>query len=305
MINLTHGDGALAADVATDHPDFAGLHFTGSKDVLTSLWRDVGNRLDRYRNFPRIVGESGGKDFVVAHPSADVEALTTALVRGAFEYQGQKCSAVSRAYIPASLWEDLRDPLVETTASLSMGDVRDLSHFMGAVIEQRAFERHRDALQAAADDPAAEVLVGGGTNDRDGWFVEPSIVQVTDPRHDLMERELFGPIMALYVYPDGDWPDVLDLVDTTSPYGLTDAVFATDRHAVRQAREGLRQAAGNFYVNDKPTGSIVGQQPFGGARLSGTNDKAGSAFNLMRWISVRSIKETHVPATDHRYPHMG
>jgi 1-pyrroline-5-carboxylate dehydrogenase len=305
VINLIHGDGALAAGVAMEHPDFAGLHFTGSRDVLTSLWRDVGNRIDTYRNFPRVVGESGGKDFVIAHPSAEVAPLVTALVRGAFEYQGQKCSAASRAYIPASLWPDVRDGLIETTADLTMGDVRDFSVFMGAVIEERAFRRHRDALEAAANDPDCEVLVGGGTDDGEGWFVEPSIVQVTDPRHDLMERELFGPILAVYVYEDDDWSEALDLVDTTSPYALTGAVFSTDRQAAVDARERLRQAAGNFYVNDKPTGSIVGQQPFGGARMSGTNDKAGSALNLLRWISMRSIKETSVPPTDVRYPHMG
>jgi 1-pyrroline-5-carboxylate dehydrogenase len=305
VINLVHGDGALAAEVALAHPDFAGLHFTGSRDVFTSLWRDVGNRIDTYRNFPRVVGECGGKDFVIAHPSAEVAPLVTALVRGAFEYQGQKCSAASRAYIPASLWPEVRDGLIQTTSELTMGDVRDLSVFMGAVIEERAFRRHRDALEAAANDPDCEVLVGGGTDDGEGWFVEPSIVQVTNPRHDLMERELFGPILTVYIYEDDDWSEALDLVDTTSPYALTGAVFSTDRQAAVDARERLRQAAGNFYVNDKPTGSIVGQQPFGGARMSGTNDKAGSALNLLRWISMRSIKETSVPPTDHRYPHMG
>ena len=304
VINLVHGDGALASDVAMDHPDFAGLHFTGSMTVFQGLWRRVGEGIAHYRNFPRVVGETGGKDFVVAHPSAEVDPLVTALVRGAFEYQGQKCSAASRAYVPASVWAQLREPLLETTAGLSMGDVRDLSNFMAAVIEEKAFHRLRDAITAAGDDPAAEVLVGGGTDDSTGWFVEPTIVQVTDPRHDLMERELFGPLLAVYVYDDEDWDEVLDLVDTTSPYALTGGVFATDRHAVTQAMERLRHAAGNFYINDKPTGSIVGQQPFGGARLSGTNDKAGSAQNLQRWISTRSIKETTVPPTDHRYPHM-
>jgi 1-pyrroline-5-carboxylate dehydrogenase len=305
VINLVHGDGALVSEVAMEQPDLAGLHFTGSMEVFQGLWRRVGEQVTTYRNFPRIVGETGGKDFVVAHPSADPAQLTTALVRGAFEYQGQKCSAASRAYVPASMWADLRASLVETTNSLTQGDVRDLSNFMSAVISEDAFLRHRDALKSAADDPDAEIVVGGGTDDSAGWFVEPTIVQVTDPRHDLMQRELFGPILAVYVYEDDDWDDVLDLVDTTSPYALTGAVFSRDRHAVVQATERLRQAAGNFYVNDKPTGSIVGQQPFGGARLSGTNDKAGSAQNLLRWISTRSIKETTVPPTDHRYPHMG
>lgn len=305
VINLVHGDGAMVTDVATQHPDFAGLHFTGSKDVFQGLWRTVGERIGTYRNFPRVVGETGGKDFVVAHHSADVASLSTALVRGAFEYQGQKCSAASRAYVPASVWSELREPLLDAAGSLTHGDVRDLSNFMGAVISEDAFRRHQDAIKAAGDDPDAEVLVGGGTDDSRGWFVEPTIIRVTDPRHDLMERELFGPILAVYVYDDEDWDDVLHLVDTTSPYALTGGVFARDRHAIVQATEALRQAAGNFYVNDKPTGSIVGQQPFGGARLSGTNDKAGSALNLQRWISTRSIKETTVPPTDHRYPHMG
>jgi 1-pyrroline-5-carboxylate dehydrogenase len=305
VINLVHGSGAMVTDVAMDHPDFAGLHFTGSMDVFQGLWQRVGERIGRYRNFPRVVGETGGKDFVVVHPSADPAPVVTGLVRGAFEYQGQKCSAASRAYVPASLWDEIRGPLVETTDGLAQGDVRDLSNFLSAVIDEGAFTRHRDAIKAAGDDPDAEVLVGGGTDDSKGWFVEPTVIQVTDPRHDLMQRELFGPILAVYVYEDDDWSEVLDLVDSTSPYALTGAVFSTDRQAIVEASERLRQAAGNFYVNDKPTGSVVGQQPFGGARLSGTNDKAGSAQNLQRWISTRSIKETTVPPTDHRYPHMG
>ena len=305
VINLVHGSGAMVTDVAMDHPDFAGLHFTGSMDVFQGLWQRVGERIGLYRNFPRVVGETGGKDFVVVHPSADPAPVVTALVRGAFEYQGQKCSAASRAYVPASLWDEIRGPLVETTDGLAQGDVRDLTNFLSAVIDESAFTRHRDAIKAAGDDPDAEVLVGGGTDDSKGWFVEPTVIQVTDPRHDLMQRELFGPILAVYVYEDDDWSEVLDLVDSTSPYALTGAVFSTDRQAIVEASERLRQAAGNFYVNDKPTGSVVGQQPFGGARLSGTNDKAGSAQNLQRWISTRSIKETTVPPTDHRYPHMG
>ena len=305
VINLVHGDGALVSDVAMDHPDFAGLHFTGSMDVFQGLWRRVGDRIATYRNFPRVVGETGGKDFVVAHPSAEVDPLVTALVRGAFEYQGQKCSAASRAYVARSVWEQIRDPLLSTTTELPQGDVRDLSNFLSAVIDRTAFDRHRDAIEAARQDPSAEVLCGGGADDRAGWFIEPTVIQVTDPRHDLMARELFGPILAVYVYDDEDWDDVLDLVDTTSPYALTGGVFAADRHVIVQAVERLRNAAGNFYVNDKPTGSVVGQQPFGGARLSGTNDKAGSAQNLQRWISTRSIKETTVPPTDHRHPHMG
>ena len=305
VINLVHGDGALVSDVAMDHPDFAGLHFTGSMEVFQGLWRRTGERIGRYRNFPRIVGEAGGKDFVVAHPSAEVDPLVTALVRGAFEYQGQKCSAASRAYVARSVWDRMKDPLLETTAGLAMGDVRDLSNFLAAVIDERAFHRHRDAIEGARAGTDTEVLVGGGADDARGWFIEPTVVQVDDPRHDLMERELFGPILAVHVYEDEAWDHALDLVDSTSPYALTGGVFAADRHAVAQATDRLRQAAGNFYVNDKPTGSVVGQQPFGGARLSGTNDKAGSAQNLQRWISTRSIKETTVPPTDHRYPHMG
>ncbi len=305
VINLVHGPGALVADVATGHADFAGLHFTGSATVFRGLWRTIGERIDTYRNYPRVVGETGGKDFVLVHPSADVDAVTTGLVRGAFEYQGQKCSAASRAYVPASLWPELRTRLADTTRSLAMGDPRDMSNFMSAVIDGRSFARHRDALASVADDPALELLVGGGTDDATGWFVEPSVVVTTDPRHDLMRRELFGPILTVFVYEDARWDEVLDLVDTTSPYALTGAVFATDRTAIVEASERLRQTAGNFYVNDKPTGAVVGQQPFGGARASGTNDKAGSAQNLLRWLSTRSIKETFDPPTDHRYPSMG
>ena len=305
VINLVHGDGALASDVCFDHPDFAGLHFTGSTTVFRALWRRIGEGLDRYRSYPRIVGETGGKDFVIAHASAGVEQLRTALVRGAFEYQGQKCSAASRAYVARSVWDRLEEPLIETTAGLTMGDVTDLSNFMGAVIEERAFIRHRDAIAQANDDSAARVIVGGGTDELEGWFVEPTVIVTEDPRHDLMQRELFGPILTVYVYEDSDWEQALELVDTTSPYALTGAVFADDRGAVQDAMEGLRYAAGNFYVNDKPTGAVVGQQPFGGARGSGTNDKAGSPLNLQRWISPRSIKENFIPPSDHRYPHMG
>ena len=305
VINLVHGPGARVAEICTAHPDFAGLHFTGSVDVFHSLWGTIGGRMSTYRTFPRIVGETGGKDFVVVHPSAEVEPVATGLVRGAFEYQGQKCSAASRAYVPRSMWPVLRDLLGDTIASIRMGDIRDFGNFMGAVIDESAFAKHRDAIALARNDAATEVLFGGGTDDRDGWFVEPTVVQTTDPRHDLMERELFGPILTLFVYEDAEWSETLDLVDTTSPYGLTGAVFATDRQAVAEARDRLRHAAGNFYINDKPTGAVVGQQPFGGARASGTNDKAGSPQNLLRWISTRAIKETFVPPTDYRYPYMG
>jgi 1-pyrroline-5-carboxylate dehydrogenase len=304
VINLVHGDGAEVADACFDHPDLAGLHFTGSLPVFRGLWSSIGRRIASYRAFPRIVGETGGKDFLAAHPSADVERLVTALVRGAFEYQGQKCSAASRAYLPRSVWERLRDPLVDTTRSLTMGDTADMGNFMGAVIDRAAFTRHQQAIQRAHDDPGTEVIVGGGTDDRDGWFVEPTIILTDDPRHELMETELFGPILTIHVHDDVPWEDILELVDSTSPYGLTGAVFATDRTAIDQAGQRLRHAAGNFYINDKPTGSVVGQQPFGGARASGTNDKAGSAQNLLRWLSARSVKETFVGPVDHIYPHM-
>jgi 1-pyrroline-5-carboxylate dehydrogenase len=305
VINLVHGDGALVTDVAMAHRDFAGLHFTGSADVLKLLWKKSAANLDRYRNYPRIVGEAGGKDFVVAHPSADPSAVAVGLARGSFEYQGQKCSAASRAYIPRSLWPQVRDELAAIAEEITMGDVGDLSTFMGAVIDGRAFAKHRDAIDAAEGASGVEILVGGGTDDSEGWFVEPTVIVTDDPKYDTMERELFGPILTVHVYEDAKWAETLEVVDRTSPYALTGAVFARDRKAVGEAMSALRHAAGNFYVNDKPTGAVVGQQPFGGARASGTNDKAGSALNLYRWISPRSIKETFVSPTDWRYPHMG
>ena len=305
VINLLHSSGRTTADIATSHRSFAGLHFTGSMEAFQGIYRTVGERIDRYDTFPRIVGETGGKDFVVAHPSAEVEPLVVALGRGAFEYQGQKCSAASRAYIPASLWPQVRDGLVDMVQSLTIGDVGDLSTFMGAVIDDGAFAKHRDALEQAHADPAIEVLVGGGTNDEQGWFVDPTVLVTSDPKHDLMQRELFGPILTVFVYDDARWSETLELCDATSPYALTGSVFARDRDAVREASATLRQAAGNFYINDKPTGSVVGQQPFGGARGSGTNDKAGSMWNLIRWASPRAVKENFVPPTDWRYPHMG
>jgi 1-pyrroline-5-carboxylate dehydrogenase len=305
VINLVHGDGRLVTDVAMAHREFAGLHFTGSAEVLKQLWKKSAQNLELYRNYPRIVGEAGGKDFVVAHPSAQVEALVVALGRGAFEYQGQKCSAASRAYIPRSLWPEVRDGLVALAESITPGDVGDLSTFMGAVIDAGAFARHREAIEAAGRAPGVEVLVGGGTHDEEGYFVEPTVLVADDPHYDTMERELFGPILTVHVYEDARWEETLRLVDETSPYALTGAVFSRDRAATAQALHALRNAAGNFYINDKPTGAVVGQQPFGGARASGTNDKAGSALNLLRWLSPRSIKETFVSPTDWRYPHMG
>ncbi len=304
VVNLLHGDGAGISDIAMAHPDFAGLHFTGSTAVLRALWRKAGERIATYHNYPRIVGESGGKDFVLAHRSADLDTLTVALGRGAFEYQGQKCSAPSRAYVPRSLWPRLRDELADLARAIPVGDVADLKVFMGAVIDGTAFERLTSAVTRARE-AGAQLLAGGRADDREGWFVDPTVLVTDDPGSDTMTRELFGPVLTVYVYPDEAWGETLDLVDRTGPYALTGAVFAQDRGAVAEASERLRYAAGNFYVNDKPTGAVVGQQPFGGARASGTNDKAGSYLNLVRWMSPRVIKETFVPPTDWRYPHMG
>jgi 1-pyrroline-5-carboxylate dehydrogenase len=305
VINLVHGDGALVADVALADPRFAGLHFTGSEAVLGSLFQRVGANVATYATFPRIVGESGGKDFVLAHPSADLDRLVVGLGRGAFEYQGQKCSAASRAYLPASRWPAIRDQLADLARELTMGDVgRDLSTFMGAVIDGAAFRRHADAIERARSD-GAEILVGGVVDDAEGWFVPPTVLVTDDPRSATMTEELFGPILTVFVYPDDDWDAILPEVDQATRYALTGAVFADDRAAIAQATDALRHAAGNFYVNDKPTGAIVGRQPFGGARRSGTNDKAGSVLNLQRWVSPRAIKETWAPPTDWRYPHQG
>ncbi|MBA2577401.1 MAG: L-glutamate gamma-semialdehyde dehydrogenase [Euzebyaceae bacterium] len=304
VVNLVHGDGAMVSDVAMAHRDFAGLHFTGSTTVFRGLWRKTAEHIDAYRNYPRIVGETGGKDFVLAHPSAGVDELVVALGRGAFEYQGQKCSAASRAYVPQSLWPAVRDGLADLAGSIPMGDVADLSNFMGAVIDERAYRRLTEAV-ASARDAGAQVLAGGGADEREGWFVEPTVLVTGDPRSDTMVRELFGPVLTVFVYDDREWDATLDLVEESAPYALTGAVFADDRSAVDQASVRLRHAAGNFYVNDKPTGAVVGQQPFGGARASGTNDKAGSVLNLLRWVSPRTLKETFVPPTDWRYPHMG
>ena len=301
VINLVYGSGSQIGDpvLASDH--LAGIHFTGSTEVFHSIWKTVGQNIDRYRNYPRIVGETGGKDFIVAHPSADVDAVATAILRGSFEYQGQKCSAASRVYAPSNLWPKLRERLVEEVGTIRMGDVADFSNFMGAVIDGSSFARQREAIEhARAND--AEVLVGGGTDDSSGFFVEPTVIQTRDPRDRLMQEEFFGPIVAAYVYPENEWEQTLELVDETAPYGLTGAIFSQDRAAIDEAEEALRYAAGNLYVNDKPTGAVVGQQPFGGARASGTNDKAGSMWNLIRWVSPRTIKETFVPARDYRYP---
>ncbi len=303
VINVLHGHGADVGDPVLAHPALAGVHFTGSTGVFHHVWRSVGQNIASYRTYPRLVGETGGKDFVLAHPSADPHALAVGIVRGAFEYQGQKCSAASRLYVPASLWPQVSDLVVDMTREMRMGDVRDFSNFIGAVIDERAFRKHSRYLEIARS--TARVLTGGSADERIGWFVQPTVVQVDDPRHVLMQEEIFGPIATAFVYEDADWDRVLPLVDGTSPYALTGAVFSRDRAALEQALGALRHAAGNVYVNDKPTGAVVGQQPFGGGRASGTNDKAGSPANLQRWISPRTIKEVFVPPTDWRYPYLG
>ncbi|HEU5005840.1 MAG TPA: L-glutamate gamma-semialdehyde dehydrogenase, partial [Jatrophihabitantaceae bacterium] len=306
VINMVTGDGAAVSQVAVPHPALAGIHFTGSTSTFQHLWSAVGANIGSYASYPRLVGETGGKDFVLAHPSADPAALVTALVRGAFEYQGQKCSAASRAYLPRSLWESgLRDELVAVTESLSYGDIADFTNFGGAVIDQRSFGRLSAVLERLHNDPGIDVLAGGTADDSVGWFVRPTIATCDDPGRALFRDEYFGPVLAVHVYDDDAWTRTLTQLESVSRYALTGAVFARDRAVIEAASGQLRFAAGNFYVNDKPTGAVVGQQPFGGARASGTNDKAGSVFNLMRWVSPRSIKETFVPATDHTYPHMG
>ena len=306
VINLVTGDGQAVSQVAVPHHALAGIHFTGSTATFQSLWRAVGASISSYASYPRMVGETGGKDFVLAHPSADPASLVTGLVRGAFEYQGQKCSAASRAYIPQSLWDNgARDELVAVTESLTYGDVADFTNFGGAVIDRRAFDRLTAAIDRLHAQPSASVLAGGKSDDSTGFFVRPTVAVISDPTHEAFVQEYFGPILAVHVYEDNAWTQTLEQLESVTPYALTGAVFARERAAILEASHALRFAAGNFYVNDKPTGAVVGQQPFGGARASGTNDKAGSIWNLVRWISPRSIKETFVPPTDHRYPHMG
>jgi 1-pyrroline-5-carboxylate dehydrogenase len=305
VINLLTGDGRDISEVLLADRALAGIHFTGSSATFQRLWQQVGANIGSYATYPRVVGETGGKDFVVAHPSADVDVLRTALVRGAFEYQGQKCSAASRAFIPRSVWSRLRDDLVDEVEALPMGDVTDFRNFLGAVIDRRAFDKVSAAQRAAHDDPSLEVVAGGTADDSTGYFVRPTVVIGSDPDHEMFRTEYFGPLLAVHVYDDGDFDQVLTHVDRGAPYGLTGAVIARDRAAVARASEALRFAAGNFYVNDKPTGAVVGQQPFGGGRASGTNDKAGSIYNLLRWVSPRTIKETFVPPTATRYPHQG
>jgi 1-pyrroline-5-carboxylate dehydrogenase len=302
VVNLVYGRGAAVGDPVLASPDLAGIHFTGSTAVFQNMWQTVGANIERYRNYPRIVGETGGKDFIVAHPSADVDSLATAIVRGSFEYQGQKCSAASRVYAPSNLWPDLRDRLAEQIAAIKVGDVSDFQNFMGAVIDSGSFATQKEAIEEARSHGDSEVLVGGDYDDSEGFFVRPTVIETRDPGFRLLRDELFGPVVTAYVYPEKEYEQTLDLVDSTAPYGLTGAVFARDRAAIELADEKLQYAAGNFYVNDKPTGAVVGQQPFGGARASGTNDKAGSMWNLIRWVSPRTIKETFVPPTDYRYP---
>jgi len=303
VINLVYGPGSTIGDPALASPDLAGIHFTGSTSVFQSMWRTVGSNIDRYRSYPRIVGETGGKDFILAHPSADADAVVAAIVRGSFEYQGQKCSAASRLYVPQSLWAQARDRLADEVQTIRMGDVADFENFMGAVIDEKAFGQHRDAIEEAKAG-GRTIVAGGTTDDSEGFFVSPTVIETADPRDKLLQEELFGPIVTAFVYPDAAWQDTLELVDSTSPYALTGAVFARDRRAVEEAGQALQHSAGNFYVNDKPTGAVVGQQPFGGGRASGTNDKAGSMWNLIRWVSPRTIKETFVPPRDYRYPFM-
>jgi 1-pyrroline-5-carboxylate dehydrogenase len=304
VINIVYGSGATIGDAALASPELAGIHFTGSTPVFQSMWKTVGDSIAAYRNYPRIVGETGGKDFIVAHPTADVAEVATAIVRGSFEYQGQKCSAASRVYAPKSMWPELRERLEAQVAELRMGDVSDFSNFMGAVIDKGSFATQKEAIDEARASGKAEIVVGGDYDDSEGYFVAPTVIQTEDPGYRTMSEELFGPVVTTYVYDDRRWSETLDLVDSTAPYGLTGAVFADDRFAVEEAHAKLRYAAGNFYVNDKPSGAVVGQQPFGGARASGTNDKAGSMWNLIRWVSPRTVKETFVPPTDYRYPFM-
>ncbi|RDH77859.1 L-glutamate gamma-semialdehyde dehydrogenase [Mycolicibacterium moriokaense] len=304
VINMLTGDGIAVSDVALADPRLAGIHFTGSTGTFQHLWREVGSNIDRYHTYPRLVGETGGKDFVLAHPSARPDVLRTALIRGAFDYQGQKCSAASRAFIPRSVWQTMGDDLLGATDALRYGDVADLSNYGGALIDERAFAKNVKAIERAKGAAGVTVAAGGEYDDSEGYFVRPTVLLSDDPGDESFSTEYFGPILSVYVYPDSDYEQMLEVVDTGAKYALTGAVIADDRNAVLQAENRLRFAAGNFYINDKPTGAVVGQQPFGGSRASGTNDKAGSALNLLRWTSARSIKETFVPPTDHDYPHM-
>ncbi len=305
VINLVFASGPTAAKVVLSHPDFTGFHFTGSTAVFQSIWKMIGNNIKTYKTYPRIVGETGGKDYIMVHPSANPKAVITAMVRGAFEYQGQKCSAASRAYIPASMWKEMREELVTTVKELKMGPPEDFRNFINAVIDEASFDKITGFIEKAKNDKETEIVVGGGFDKSTGYYIEPTILRTDDPHYVTMEEELFGPVLTVYVYDDDKFDETLDLLDSTSIYGLTGAIFAEDRYAIEQATRRLTYTAGNFYINDKPTGAVVGQQPFGGARGSGTNDKAGSVLNLYRWVSPRSIKENFLPPEDYRYPFMG
>jgi 1-pyrroline-5-carboxylate dehydrogenase len=302
VINFIPGPGRYVGDPVLGKPDLAGVHFTGSTEVFQGMWKTIGANIKNYKSYPRIVGETGGKDFIFVHESADIDVVVTALIRGAYEYQGQKCSAASRAYIPSNLWDSIKDNLIDQGKTIKMGDIVDFSTFMGAVIDQAAFDTIVEYIEYAKQSTDAEILFGGKHDDSKGYFIEPTVVVTTDPHHKLMEEEIFGPVMTIYVYDENKFQETLEICDTTSPYGLTGAIFANDRQAVIQGFKALRHSAGNFYINDKPTGAVVSQQPFGGARGSGTNDKAGSYMNLLRWTSARTIKEAMNPPRDYRYP---
>lgn len=305
VINVVYGDPVMITDTLLASPDFAGIHFTGSTHVFKDLWAKVGANIHNYKTYPRIVGETGGKDFIVAHPSANVKQVVTGIVRGAFEFQGQKCSAASRVYIPQSLWPAVKDQLTADVQSIKMGSPEDLSNFFTAVIHEGSFNKLVSYIEQAKQDSDAEVILGGGYDNSKGWFVEPTVILTTNPKYKTMETELFGPVVTIYVYEDAKWAETLELVDATSEYALTGAIFSQDRYAIEEATLALQNAAGNFYINDKPTGAVVGNQPFGGARASGTNDKAGSILNLLRWVSPRTIKETLIVPEDYRYPFLG
>ncbi|MDN3708131.1 L-glutamate gamma-semialdehyde dehydrogenase [Myroides ceti] len=302
VINVVYGDSGMITDTILSNENFAGIHFTGSTGVFNDFWATIGKNIHKYKTYPRIVGETGGKDFVWAHPSSDAKEVATALSRGAFEYQGQKCSAASRAYIPSSIWNDVKKYVIEDLKTFKLGSPEDFTNFMSAVISESSFDKLAKAIDEAKASNEAEIITGGNYDKSKGWFIEPTVIVTTNPKYDTMERELFGPVLTIYVYEDAKWEESLTLVDETSTYALTGAIFSQDRYAIELATKKLVNAAGNFYINDKPTGAVVGQQPFGGARASGTNDKAGSVLNLLRWVSPRTIKETFVPATDYRYP---
>jgi 1-pyrroline-5-carboxylate dehydrogenase len=305
VINMIFTDGKETAEKVLAHRDFAGLHFTGSTKVFQGMWKMIGDNIHNYRTYPRIVGETGGKDFVIAHPSANVEAVATALVRGSFEYQGQKCSAASRAYVPKSLWADVKKVMEAQMSTIKVGSPEDTSNFVNAVIDKNSFEKCKGYIDRANASGEANVAIGGKVDDSKGWFVHPTVIETTNPHYESMVEEIFGPILSIYVYEDQDWKETLKLVDSTSPYSLTGSVFSQDRYAINEAFKALENASGNFYINDKPTGAVVGQQPFGGGRASGTNDKAGSKMNLLRWTSVRSVKETFVSPKNYKYPYLG